>query len=161
MKLLHTNFKELDYGLTFTAPSSYWYLQNFDLPGMMENVDWVNLMSYDLHGTWDRNDTWIGPVVAAHTNLTEIDAALKLFWRAGVKAEQIVMGLGFYGRSFTLDSAECNQPGCIWKSGGNKGPCSDNVGTLMWSEIKTALNGNNSNVVYDRDAAVQMLTFGE
>jgi GH18 family chitinase len=113
MKLLHTNFKELNYGLTFTAPSSYWYLQNFDLPGMMASVDWVNIMSYDLHGTWDRNDTWIGPVVAAHTNLTEIDAALKLFWRAGVKPEQIVLGLGFYGRSFTLDSAQCNTPGCI------------------------------------------------
>lgn len=161
MKLLHTSFKENNYGLSFTAPSSFWYLQNFDLPGMMENVDWVNLMSYDLHGTWDRNDTWIGPVVAAHTNLTEIDEALKLFWRAGVKPAQITLGLGFYGRSFTLDSASCNSPGCIWKSGGNAGPCSDNVGTLMWSEIQTILNGADANVVFDADAAVEMLTFGE
>lgn len=161
MKLLHTSFKENNYGLSFTAPSSFWYLQNFDLPGMMENVDWVNLMSYDLHGTWDRNDTWIGPVVAAHTNLTEIDEALKLFWRAGVQPAQITLGLGFYGRSFTLDSASCNSPGCIWKSGGNAGPCSDNVGTLMWSEIKTILNGADANVVFDADAAVEMLTFGE
>ncbi|KAJ7864946.1 hypothetical protein B0H14DRAFT_2734817 [Mycena olivaceomarginata] len=161
MKLLHTSFKENNYGLSFTAPSSFWYLQNFDLPGMMENVDWVNLMSYDLHGTWDRNDTWIGPVVAAHTNLTEIDEALKLFWRAGVKPAQITLGLGFYGRSFTLDSASCNSPGCIWKSGGNAGPCSDNVGTLMWSEIQTILNGADANVVFDADAAVEMLTFGD
>ncbi|KAJ6511223.1 hypothetical protein DFH09DRAFT_942072 [Mycena vulgaris] len=161
MKLLHTSFKENNYGLSFTAPSSFWYLQNFDLPGMMENVDWVNLMSYDLHGTWDRNDTWIGPIVAAHTNLTEIDEALKLFWRAGVKPAQITLGLGFYGRSFTLDSASCNSPGCIWKSGGNAGPCSDNVGTLMWSEIQTILNGADANVVFDADAAVEMLTFGD
>ncbi|KAJ7677758.1 glycosyl hydrolases family 18-domain-containing protein, partial [Mycena polygramma] len=161
MKLLHTTFKENNYGLSFTAPSSFWYLQNFDLPGMMENVDWVNLMSYDLHGTWDRNDTWIGPIVAAHTNLTEIDEALKLFWRAGVKASQITLGLGFYGRSFTLDTASCNSPGCIWKSGGNAGPCSDNVGTLMWSEIQTILNGRGANVVFDADAAVEMLTYGD
>ncbi|KAF7304029.1 hypothetical protein MIND_00634200 [Mycena indigotica] len=40
------------YGLTFTAPSSYWYLQNFDLPGLLKSADWVNVMTYDLHGTW-------------------------------------------------------------------------------------------------------------
>jgi len=60
-------------GLTFTAPSSFWYLRWFDLPGLMKHADWVNLvrprslrycqsctnqmqMSYDLHGTWDRNN---------------------------------------------------------------------------------------------------------
>lgn len=41
-------------GLTFTAPSSYWYLRWFDLPNLIKYADWVNLMSYDLHGEWDR-----------------------------------------------------------------------------------------------------------
>jgi hypothetical protein len=27
-----------------------------------------------------------------------------------------VMGLGFYGRSFTLTSADCQDPGCVWVS---------------------------------------------
>lgn len=31
--------------LTFTAPSSYWYLKWFDLPGLLKYADWVNLMS--------------------------------------------------------------------------------------------------------------------
>jgi chitinase len=38
------------YGLTVTLPTSYWYLQHFDLEGMAASVDWFNLMSYDLHG---------------------------------------------------------------------------------------------------------------
>jgi chitinase len=33
-----------DYGISFTAPSSYWYLRWFDLPGMVEYADWINLM---------------------------------------------------------------------------------------------------------------------
>ncbi len=36
------------FGLSFTAPTSYWYLQWFDIGGMMEYVDWVNFMTYDL-----------------------------------------------------------------------------------------------------------------
>lgn len=32
-------------GITFTAPSSYWYLKWFDLPGMDKYVDWINVMT--------------------------------------------------------------------------------------------------------------------
>lgn len=32
-------------GITFTAPSSYWYLRWFDLPGMMKYCDWLNFVS--------------------------------------------------------------------------------------------------------------------
>lgn len=63
--------------MTFTAPTSYWYLRHFDLANMVQYVDWVNLMSYDLHGVWDSTDP-IGNQVLAHTNLTEISDALDL-----------------------------------------------------------------------------------
>jgi GH18 family chitinase len=42
-------------------------------------ADFVNVMTYDLHGTWDGTDPWIGNVVLAHTNLTEIKTTLQLF----------------------------------------------------------------------------------
>lgn len=54
MQTLRTTFDNSpkgSYGLTFTIPSSYWYLRWFDVPAMLEQgADWVNLMSYDLHG---------------------------------------------------------------------------------------------------------------
>ena len=40
------------YGLTITLPSSYWYMQNFDIKKIADIVDWFNVMTYDLHGTW-------------------------------------------------------------------------------------------------------------
>ncbi|KAJ4175906.1 hypothetical protein NW767_015629 [Fusarium falciforme] len=66
-----------DYIVTFTALSSYWYLRHFDLKGMEAHVDWINLVSYDLHGVWD-SDNPIGNQVLSHTNLTEIDYVLDL-----------------------------------------------------------------------------------
>ena len=33
-------------------PSSYWYMQNFDIVNLVKVVDWFNVMTYDLHGTW-------------------------------------------------------------------------------------------------------------
>lgn len=105
----------LDYVVSFTAPTSYWYLRWFDLSAV-EHVDHINVMSYDLHGVWvssplvrcqccrilavcpcqpvayekqDSNNP-IGNNVLAHTNLTEIDLALDLFWRS--KLNHVVSG---------------------------------------------------------------------
>ena len=87
------------YGLSITIPSSYWYLQNFDIVNIAKTIDWFNMMTYDLHGTWDSTDKYIGSIINAHTNLTEIDLALDLLWRNDIDPDQVVLGLGFYGRS--------------------------------------------------------------
>jgi GH18 family chitinase len=41
---------DLDWEISVTLPSSYWYLQGFDLPNMQKYVSWFNFLSYDLHG---------------------------------------------------------------------------------------------------------------
>ncbi|KAJ5146324.1 uncharacterized protein N7515_000888 [Penicillium bovifimosum] len=140
-----------DYGLSITLPSSYWYLQHFDIVDLSKNVDWFNMMTYDLHGTWDADNSWIGSVVNSHTNLTDIKLAMDLLWRNDIDPEKVVMGLGFYGRS------------CPFLSGGNPGPCTKNAGTLSFSEIRSILDDDNKKAVktYDTEAAVQIVTFGE
>jgi hypothetical protein len=35
-------------------------------------------------GTWDSTNPYIGPVVGAHTNLTEIDLTMDLLWRNNI-----------------------------------------------------------------------------
>ena len=47
LKDLRNKFKASgrDIGLTFTAPSSYWYMRWFDLSGMLEYADWMNFVS--------------------------------------------------------------------------------------------------------------------
>ena len=94
------------YGLTITVPSSYWYMRHFDVQGLAEATDWLNVMTYDLHGVWDAPNPNTGPYLNSHTNLTEIDQALDLLWRNDVPPDKVALGLGFYGRSFTLEDAQ-------------------------------------------------------
>ncbi|KAM0546636.1 hypothetical protein ACHAPJ_010774 [Fusarium lateritium] len=149
-----------DYIVTFTAPTSYWYLRHFDPKGMEPYVDWINLMSYDLHGTWDSENP-IGSQVLAHSNLTEIDLALDLFWRVGVKPQNIVLGLGFYGRSFKLKSSSCWKPGCKFGGPGDKGPCTDTAGILSYREIQNILTKTGATSYHDKEAAVRYFVYND
>lgn len=141
-------------GLTITLPASYWYLQNFDITNLAKSVDWFNIMSYDIHGTWDKGNKFTGAFLNSHTNLTEIDAALDLLWRNDIDPGKAVLGLAFYGRSFTMTTASCSTPGCTYESGGQRGKCSKEVGILLNSEIDELVEENSVNpVLYKKEAA--------
>ncbi|KAK1973553.1 hypothetical protein LZ30DRAFT_610473, partial [Colletotrichum cereale] len=62
---------------------------------------------YDIHGTWDSKVRSLGPYAFAHTNLTEIDLGLELLSCNNIIPERFNMGLGFYGRSFTIKDPLC------------------------------------------------------
>jgi chitinase len=149
------------YGISMTLPTSYWYLQHFDLKGIQDHVDWFNLMAYDLHGTWDSVSKFVGPYIAPHANITEIDLGLDLLWRSGVTPEKIVMGEGWYGRSFTLKDPSCSTPNgaCEFSGGANAGPCSNAAGILDNQEIQDIITKNNLKPVHDEKAAVKWITW--
>ncbi|KAH8768982.1 family 18 glycosyl hydrolase [Diaporthe sp. PMI_573] len=149
------------YGISMTLPTSFWYLQHFDLKAIQPNVDWFNFMSYDLHGTWDAQSKFLGPNIAPHTNVTEIDLGLDLLWRAGVKPEKVIMGFGWYGRSFTLTDPSCNTPNgvCQFSGGANEGPCSGASGILDLQEIKDVIAQKNVQPVWDKEAMVKWITW--
>jgi chitinase len=150
------------WGLSITVPTSYWYLRWFDLPSIAQYIDFFNIMSYDLHGTWDSNNP-IGSIAYAHTNLTEIDSALDLFWRENIDPSMVNLGLAFYGRSFELEDPSCREPGCPFKGPGAQGPCTKTAGILSYREIQNILNDENltSFSVYDADAAVNYLVYNQ
>lgn len=151
---------EYKYGLSLTLPTSYWYLQHFDLAAIEPSVDWFNYMSYDLHGTWDIGSEWTGAYLNAHTNLTEIETALDLLWRNDIPSSKVNLGLAFYGRSFTLASASCSEPGCAYLSAGDAGSCSGEAGILLSSEIKSIISNNDLTPTLYEDAAIKTITWG-
>ncbi|CAG7942048.1 unnamed protein product [Penicillium salamii] len=149
------------YILTFTIPTSYWYLRHFDIKKSVKAADWVNLMSYDLHGVWDQ-DNPIGSHVMGHSNITEIDLALNLLWRNDIPPNKIVLGTGFYGRTFALEDPSCTGPGCKFSGPGSKGPCTDTAGFLSYKgKYLDILRSSKAKAKFDKKAAVKYLTYGQ
>ena len=111
------------YLITIAAPLSNWYLRHFDLSRIKDFLDFFNVMSYDIHGVWDSNIPSLGPYVQSHTNITEIEQGLNMFFKSGVPPHKLALGMGAYGRTFTLADSGCTSPGCVFSGPGNAGQC--------------------------------------
>ncbi|RAQ63476.1 chitinase [Aspergillus flavus] len=147
------------FGLTITLPASYWYLQGFDIVNLEPYVDWFNVMTYDIHGLWDAHGKEVGPHALAHTNLTEINMGLELLWRNNINPARAVMGLGFYGRSFTMADPKCMEPGCLFKEGeAPSGECTNVPGVISATEIHGIIK-KGATVTFYKDAAVKVATW--
>lgn len=70
----------------------------------------------------------------------------------------VVLGLGFYGRSFTLADPSCTNAGCVFTSGARGGSCTQSVGTLSYAEIERLVAGG-ARVIRDEVAAVKMVVY--
>ncbi|KAI8419663.1 hypothetical protein FOFC_02253 [Fusarium oxysporum] len=60
------------YGISITIPTSYWYLRCFKTKEIEQYVDYMGIMTYDLHGPWDEDVKQVGRVILGHTNIPEI-----------------------------------------------------------------------------------------
>jgi hypothetical protein len=140
-------------------PASYWYLQHFDIVELSKHVEFFNIMSYDMHGGWDQGNKWTGSFLNAHTNLTEIANALDLVWRNNIDPEKVVLGVAFYSRVFTLKDINCKEPGCQFSSVGQAGPCSQEAGILMNSELDEIRHKFQASPQLSKTEAVQVMTW--
>ncbi|EXK25265.1 hypothetical protein FOMG_18061 [Fusarium oxysporum f. sp. melonis 26406] len=161
LKRLKSALDDYKYGLSVTLPTSYWYLQHFDLKNIEPSVDWFNVMSYDLHGAWDIGNKWTGAFVGAHTNLTEIKSSLDLLWRNDVTPSKVVLGLSFYGRAVTLADPSCSEPGCPYLSAGDAGECSNEAGILFNNEISDLISEKKLRPKLYKDAAVKTIQWND
>ncbi|KAK8867644.1 glycoside hydrolase [Apiospora arundinis] len=162
LKNLRAALDNYGYGLSVTIPITQEHLQHFDLAAIEPYVDWFNVESYDLHGTWDigSKTKWDGAILNAHTNLTEIAQGLDLVWRQGISGSKITLGMAFYGRTATLIGS-CNTPGCTYASAGDKGRCSQVTGILANTEIAEIIKRENLTPTLYKDAAVKTITWGD
>ncbi|KAL6703942.1 hypothetical protein ACN47E_008880 [Coniothyrium glycines] len=106
-------------------------------PGILSpEVDWFNIVTYDLHGPWDSSDPRYGSHVLPHTDLKEIDEVLNIAWAHGIPSSKINLGISNYGRGYTVTDSKCAWYGCAFTAGNRAGACTQEEGMLSGCEIR-------------------------
>ncbi|EDW32817.1 GL10147 [Drosophila persimilis] len=119
----------------FSAETSY------EIPAIVPYLDLINVMAYDLHGPWDEVVGINAPLYPAASDKSErqkqlnVDAIFKYWLNAGAPPEKLVLGVPFYGRSFTLASADSHEPGSPHIGRGIAGKYSREPGVLGYNEL--------------------------
>lgn len=89
------------YLLTIAGASGNWYVNNTELGTLSKYLDFANIMTYDIHGTWDSYTDFNAPLYA-NSDVTmqdkwSVDQSVNAWLNAGVPASKIVLGVPFYG----------------------------------------------------------------
>ena len=101
-----------EYLLTIAAPANPAIIENYEVESIHQYLDWINIMTYDLHGPWmgdpDPVTNFNSPLFIVPEDPTpepfystfNLNAAVNAYLELGVPAEKIQPGLAFYGRAF-------------------------------------------------------------
>lgn len=110
----------------------------YEIPQISQHLDFINLMAYDLHGSWESFTGFNAPLYA--NDQLNVDFAVDYWLSHGCPPEKLILGLGTYGRSFSLSNSAANQPGDSAKGAGSRGRLTGEGGFLAYYEICENLN---------------------
>jgi chitinase len=95
-----------DYLLTIAAPAGSQNYLNMDLKAVAEQLDFLNMETYDYHGTWETNTNHAAPLLESPFDPAKgdgfyIEGTIGAYLKAGVPAGKMVLGIPSYGRGWT------------------------------------------------------------
>jgi chitinase len=96
------------YLLTAALPAGDLSSRPWELPPVAASLDWINVMSYDFHGPWDRRTNFNSPFALSDKDPTPAGQRLhasttgtvSLYRSLGVPADKLVVGVPFYARQY-------------------------------------------------------------
>ncbi|KAI0214239.1 Chitotriosidase-1 [Lamellibrachia satsuma] len=112
----------------------------YEVAQIAQAVDWIGLMSYDLHGSRDTNTGHNSPLFARSSE-TGAQTQLNVEWAAnywvlkGCPKSKLIIGMPTYGRGFTLADPSNHGMGATAQGGGTVGPYTGETGYLAYYEF--------------------------
>jgi len=124
-----------EYYLTIAAPAGPDKIANQDLPGIAPLLDWINLMTYDMHGAWENRTDHQAALYASGdpSDPLTVDAVVNTYLAGGVPPEKITVGIPFYGRSWA--NVAPTQNGLRQPASGNPPGSFDNTGMFDYKDV--------------------------
>ncbi|KNF08272.1 putative bifunctional chitinase/lysozyme [Gottschalkia purinilytica] len=117
--------------LTIAAPSGYDKLQYQEPDKYHQYLDFINVMTYDMHGAWEKVTNHHSPLYqnpndpsgTSPVNIKEkynVDTAMKIFENEyNIPAEKLNVGTPFYSRGWSGIVKETGENGLFAKANGN------------------------------------------
>jgi chitinase len=99
------NQNDQTYLLTIAASANPKMVAKLQLAEIQQSVDFINVMAYDIHGTWEKTTNFYAPLYrspndpARALSLT-VSEAIQRYLKGGVPAAKLIMGTPFYGRGW-------------------------------------------------------------
>jgi len=126
----------------------------YNVSEIFQHVDFVNLMAYDYYGPWDTITGHNAPL-KAYLNDTgdnvfmNVEYSVNYWLSLGAPKEKLVLGMGSYGRSFTLSDHTQNGIRQPTSGPGTAGPYTREAGSLGYNEICENMKTTPWTIVWD------------
>lgn len=88
------------YYLSIAAPAGPDKIANMELAKIAQVLDWINIMTYDLHGAWEPRTDHHSAMYGNFGDPLLVDAAVNTYLTSGVPNDKLVLGVPFYGRGW-------------------------------------------------------------
>ncbi|XWS70368.1 hypothetical protein CRYUN_Cryun03dG0042100 [Craigia yunnanensis] len=120
--------------------------RRFPVGSITQNLDWINVMCYDYHGSWDTSRTGAHAALNDPNGNLSTSFAINSWIIAGVPSNKVVMGLALYGKTWKLRDPNLHRIGSPAVA---VGPGED--GVLTFSQVLEFNSRNGANVVHDHN----------
>lgn len=150
--------REEPFLLTIAAPAGPSIIPNLEAAAIAETIDWINVMTYDFHGSWDTVTGFNAPLRPSTLDPLpdwNVEAAVDTYLDAGVPPSQLVLGVPFYGRSWQGVSAGSTNG--LYRSATGPGPGTWENGVLDYHDIVARFMGAGYTLHRDPTALVPWL----
>ncbi|KAF2880076.1 hypothetical protein ILUMI_26088 [Ignelater luminosus] len=130
----YTEFNKHGYLLTVAVAAGESHIgESYDVPVISKNVHYINIMTYDMHSYLDGRTGENSPLFSDdHLN---VQYCTKAWISNGANPQKILLGIGSYGKTYTLANSANHGIGAPTSGPGLPGPNSRAAGTLAYDEI--------------------------
>lgn len=145
--------------LTIAAPAGPEHCENIEIANIHPYLDWINLMTYDLHGPWggeeitNHHAALYAP--AQGHKMLNVASAVFHYLEQGVPRSKLVLGVPLYGRVFAHVSSPINGGLFSHYEGMGEGTTQER-GIRFFSDIKKNLMPQGT-IYWDSQAQVPYL----
>ncbi|KAL3289215.1 hypothetical protein HHI36_003649 [Cryptolaemus montrouzieri] len=115
---------------------------SYDIVRLSETVDMIDVMAFDYHGAFDNYVGHYAPLNASHLDVTDLQKELNVFrgityWiESGAPPSKLNLGMGTYGRGFTLaDPSNTSLYAPTVGDGNRQAPYTRTDGNVGYNEV--------------------------